>query len=63
VLQALQAAASRALADPETRKALDTQGVDLEVMSPEAFGEKIRRDMPLWDEAVKAAGGAAAIGK
>ena len=57
VLDRLESAAQEAINDPETRKMLDAQGVDLEVISAWAFGEKIRRDMPLWEEAVKAAGG------
>ena len=57
VLDRLESAAQEAINDPETRKMLDAQGVDLEVISARAFGEKIRRDMPLWEEAVKAAGG------
>jgi len=62
-LDRLEAAAQQALADAETRKNLEGQGVDLEVMTSRAFGEKIRRDMPLWEEAVKAAGGPPAPGK
>ena len=56
VLERLESAAQEALNDPETRKLLDAQGVDLEVINARAFGEKIRRDMPLWEEAVKASG-------
>ena len=59
VLDRLESAAQEALSDPETRKLLDAQGVDLEVINARTFGEKIRRDMPLWEEAVKAAGGPA----
>jgi tripartite-type tricarboxylate transporter receptor subunit TctC len=56
VLDRLEAAAQEALKDPETRKKLDAQGVDLEVIDARAFGEKMRRDLPLWEEAVKASG-------
>jgi tripartite-type tricarboxylate transporter receptor subunit TctC len=55
-LERLEAAAQQALKDPETRKQLDAQGVDLEVIDARAFGEKMRHDLPLWEEAVNASG-------
>jgi len=62
-LERLEAVAQQALADAETRKALEGQGVDLNVITAKAFGDKIKGDMPLWEEAVKAAGGPPAPGK
>lgn len=53
-LERLEWAAQEALKDPETIKTLEAQGLDLEVMTRRGFAEKIRRDLPLWEEAVKA---------
>lgn len=35
-------------------------GLDLEVMTRRGFAEKIRRDLPLWEDAAKASGARAA---
>lgn len=59
----LEAVAQQALNDAETKKALEGQGVDLNVITAKAFSVKIKGDMPLWEEAVKAAGGPPAPGK
>jgi tripartite-type tricarboxylate transporter receptor subunit TctC len=55
-LARLSGAMQQAMADPEVRRLLDAQGVDTEAMNARAFGDKIRREMPLWEEAVKLAG-------
>ena len=60
VLARLEAAAQESLKDPALLKGLEEQGLDLDLLQGRAFGEKIRRDLPLWEEAVKASTGAAA---
>ena len=60
VLARLEAAAQESLKDPALLTGLDEQGLDLDLLQGRAFGEKIRRDLPLWEEAVKASTGAAA---
>jgi tripartite-type tricarboxylate transporter receptor subunit TctC len=55
-LDKLAAAAQWALTQPEVKTLFDQQGVDVEPMTARAFGEKMRRDMALWEEAVKASG-------
>ena len=56
VLDKLEAAFQEALADKEVRIILDGQGLDADPMNARAFGDKIRREMALWEEAVKASG-------
>lgn len=63
VLDRLEAAVQQALADPEIKILMDSQGVDLEPMSAIAFGEKMRREMTLWEEAVKASGAHPSVAK
>jgi tripartite-type tricarboxylate transporter receptor subunit TctC len=43
------------LKDREFRQLMENNVVEIEAMSARAFGEKIRREMDLWEEAVKAA--------
>ena len=54
VLSRLEAAAQESLKDPALLKGLEEQGLDLEVIAGRGFGDKIRRELPLWEEAVKA---------
>jgi tripartite-type tricarboxylate transporter receptor subunit TctC len=56
VLDKLEAAAQWAIQQPEVKTLFDQQGVDVEPMTARAFGDKMRRDMALWEEAAKAAG-------
>ena len=56
VLERLHKALESALADKEIQALMDTQGIEPETMSAREFGEKMRREMPLWEEAVRAAG-------
>ena len=56
VLDRLEAALQEALADKEVRTILDGQGLDADPMNARAFGDKMRREMALWEEAVKASG-------
>ena len=56
VLDRLEAAFQEALADKEVRAILDGQGLEADPMNARAFGDKIRREMALWEEAVKASG-------
>lgn len=46
----------RSFADKEVKTLLDGQGLDPDLMNARAFGEKMRREMPLREEAVKASG-------
>ena len=46
----------RSFADKEVKTLLDGQGLDPDLMIARAFGEKMRREMPLREEAVKASG-------
>ena len=63
VLDRLEAALQEALADRDVRTTLDAQGLDMEPMSARAFGDKMRREMSLWEEAVKASGAQPAVAK
>ena len=56
VLDKLEAAFQESLADGQVRTILDGQGLDPDPMNARAFGDKIRREMTLWEEAVKASG-------
>ena len=56
VVDKLAAAAQQALADPEIQPLLKTMDLEKETMSPQEFGQKIVREMPLWEAAVRAAG-------
>ena len=56
VLERLEAAFQEALADKDVRTILDSQGLEADPMNARAFGDKIRREMALWEEAVKASG-------
>ena len=56
VLDKLEAALQEALADKDVKAVLDGQGLDPDPMNARAFGDKIRREMVLWEEAVKSAG-------
>ena len=56
VMERLEAALQEALGDRDIKALFDAQGIDLESMSARAFGEKMRSEMSLWQEAVKASG-------
>lgn len=55
VVDRLSAAVQEVLKDREFRQLMENNVVEIEAMSARAFGEKIRREMDLWEEAVKAA--------
>ena len=55
-LDKLEDAFQFALNDKDVRDVLDAQGVEVDAMNARAFGDKMRREMQLWEEAVKAAG-------
>lgn len=52
----LHSAIQAALADKELKPLFDAQGLDMDPMSARAFGDKIKREMAMWEEAVRAAG-------
>lgn len=52
----LEQEARRFASDPAARGSLAEQGLDLEFLGSADFGRRIAQDMPLWEEAVKAAG-------
>lgn len=56
VLRKLEEALRTALTDSEIQTLLQTQGIDSKPMSASEFGAKMQREMPLWKEAVGAAG-------
>jgi tripartite-type tricarboxylate transporter receptor subunit TctC len=56
VLDKLSRALSVALADREVQSLMDNMGMDPEPMTAAEFGAKMRREMPLWEEAVRASG-------
>ena len=56
VVDRLDKALQVALADRDIQSLLANQGIDPEPMSAREFGDKMRREMPLWEEAVRAAG-------
>jgi tripartite-type tricarboxylate transporter receptor subunit TctC len=48
---------SKVLANPELQPLFDAQALDRgDPMSPAAFGNKIQREMALWEKAVRASG-------
>jgi tripartite-type tricarboxylate transporter receptor subunit TctC len=55
VVERLSAAVQDALRDRDFRQLMETNVVEIEAMSARAFGEKIRREMDLWEEAVRGA--------
>jgi tripartite-type tricarboxylate transporter receptor subunit TctC len=57
VVAKLAAAIRVALEDPQVKTLFDQQGIDPEPnVDSKAFGEKIKNEMKLWEEAVKASG-------
>jgi tripartite-type tricarboxylate transporter receptor subunit TctC len=56
IIAALHRATVKALADPETRKALGDLGVDIVGSSPMEFSAYIKAEIPKWGTVVKAAG-------
>jgi tripartite-type tricarboxylate transporter receptor subunit TctC len=56
VMATLQRAASAALNDPDTRKALTDLGIDVVNSSPEELRAYIKTEIPKWAEVVKASG-------
>jgi tripartite-type tricarboxylate transporter receptor subunit TctC len=56
VVDKLHGAIQAALNDKDLKPLLDGQGLDVEPMNPRAFGDKIKREMTMWEEAVRAAG-------
>ena len=56
VLDRLELALQEALADREVKALFEVQGIDPEPMSARAYGDKMRSEMALWEEAVKASG-------
>lgn len=60
VVERLEKALQVALADRDIQALFANQGIDPEPMGAREFGDKMRREMPLWEEAVRAAGAAGA---
>jgi tripartite-type tricarboxylate transporter receptor subunit TctC len=56
VVEALHAATVKALADPDTRRALADLGVEIVGSSPAEFSAYIAREIPKWTAVVKASG-------
>ena len=56
VLDRLELALQEALAEREVKALFEVQGIDPESMSARAYGDKMRSEMALWEEAVKASG-------
>ena len=59
VVERIEKALQVALADRDIQALFANQGIDPEPMGAHEFGDKMRREMPLWEEAVRAAGAAA----
>ena len=57
-LDRLEKAVQSAMADRELKAMMESQGIEAEPMTARAFGEKMRREMPLWEEAVRVSGAA-----
>lgn len=55
-LERLEKAVQAALTDREMQALMEGQGIDGDAMTAKQFGEKMKREMPLWEEAVRAAG-------
>ncbi len=56
VIDTLNRASTAAIQNPEINAKLTSQGVELEPLSPEQLGEKIRIETARWGKVVKAAG-------
>lgn len=57
IVARLHAGIQTVLRDPELKPLFDGQALDVgPPMSPRGFGDKIRREMSLWEEAVRASG-------
>ena len=56
IIDKWNAAIVKMVADPETKKKLDTLGFVPVANSPDQFGERIKSEMARWDKVVKAAG-------
>ncbi|HUP93940.1 MAG TPA: tripartite tricarboxylate transporter substrate binding protein [Burkholderiales bacterium] len=56
IIERLNREATRALTDPDMRWKLVGAGVDVEILTPEALGAKIRADYERWGKVVKATG-------
>ena len=56
VVDRLEKALQVALADRDIQALFANQGIEPEPMGAREFGDKMRREMPLWEEAVRAAG-------
>jgi tripartite-type tricarboxylate transporter receptor subunit TctC len=56
IVEALHAATVKALADPDTRRALADLGVEITGSSPQEFAAYIAREIPKWTAVVKASG-------
>ena len=56
IIERLNREATRALTDPDMRWKLVGAGVEVEILTPEALGAKIRADYERWGKVVKATG-------
>ena len=56
IVDALAAASSKALAEPETRRALADLGVEIVGGSPQEFAAYIKSEIPKWTAVVKMSG-------
>jgi tripartite-type tricarboxylate transporter receptor subunit TctC len=56
VLQKINAAVNKVLADPEIRDKLAKQGLEVQAMTREEFGAIVQSDLPKWAKVIKALG-------
>ena len=56
IIERLNREATRTLTDPDMRWKLVGAGVEVEILTPEALGAKIRTDYERWGKVVKATG-------
>jgi tripartite-type tricarboxylate transporter receptor subunit TctC len=56
IVERLNSAVAAVLSEPETRSALEAQGLEPEASSPQALGARIRADIAKWGEVVRRAG-------
>ena len=61
VVDRLEKALQVALGDRDIQALFTIQGIEPEPMGAREFGDKMRREMPLWEEAVRAAGAGGAL--
>jgi len=56
VVEKMNAAVNKLLAQPDMQQAIHDQGAEPQAMSAAAFGQRLAHDYPLWEKIVRDAG-------